>query len=117
MHRQEYTWGASDKHGATNERVKGRIDFAADYGFDGVLVEGWNVGWDGDWWSNGGVDFSFTETYPDFDMPMLSTYAAERGVRIIGHHETSGNVALYNATLDEALDYYTKYDVNLIKTG
>ena len=117
MHRQEYTWGSGDKHGATNERVKARIDFAADYGFDGVLVEGWNVGWDGNWIDNEGVDFSFTETYADFDMPMLSAYGAERGVKIIGHHETSGNVALYEDKLEDALDYYAGHGVEQIKTG
>ena len=117
MHRKEFTWGSGPNHGATNERVKARIDFAADYGFDGVLVEGWNVGWDGDWIDNEGAFFSFTETYPDFDMPMLSRYAAERGVTIIGHHETSGNVAKYSEDLEDALDYYAEHGVEQIKTG
>lgn len=117
MHRKEFTWGSGPTHGATTERVKDRIDFAADYGFDGVLVEGWNVGWDGNWIDNEGVDFSFTETYPDFDMPALSAYAADRGVKLVGHHETSGNVARYEENLEAALDYYAKYGVEQIKTG
>jgi alpha-glucosidase len=117
MHRKEYTWGSGPTHGATNDRVKARIDFAADYGLDGVLVEGWNIGWDGNWIDNEGVDFSFTETYPDFDMPMLAAYGAERGVKIIGHHETSGNVARYEENLEAALDYYASHDVEQIKTG
>ncbi len=80
---------AARKHGATNANVKRYIDFAAKNGFGGVLVEGWNRGWDGDWIANG-KHFSFTESYPDFDLPMLAAYARERGVRLIGHNETAG---------------------------
>ena len=90
MHLNKSTWGSGEKHGANNANVKRYIDFAAKYGFDGVLVEGWNKGWDGDWIANGDK-FSFTESYPDFDLPRLSAYAREpRACRLIGHHETGG---------------------------
>lgn len=116
MHRGEYTWGSGPRHGATNDRVKARIDFAADYGFDGVLVEGWNIGWDGNWIDNGAL-FSFTDSYPDFDMPALSAYARERGVKLIGHHETSGNIENYEAQMEAAYTLYAKHGYEQIKTG
>lgn len=116
MHRGDKTWGSGPKHGATNDMVKARIDFAADYGFDGVLVEGWNEGWDGDWIANGDK-FNFTKSYPDFDMAMLSKYAADRGVKLIGHHETAGNIENYEAQLEAALDLYAQFGYEQIKTG
>lgn len=61
-----------------------------------MLVEGWNIGWDGDWFANGG-DFSFTKPYPDFDLPRVAAYAKKKGVHIIGHHETSANIAHYES--------------------
>ncbi|MDY7097663.1 MAG: glycoside hydrolase family 97 protein [Pseudomonadota bacterium] len=116
MHIRERTWGNDGIHGANNEDVKRYIDFAAEHGFKGVLVEGWNIGWDGDWFNNGEL-FNFTKSYPDFDLPMLSKYAAERGVRIIGHHETSGNVANYEAQMEAAYDLYAANGVREVKTG
>jgi alpha-glucosidase len=92
------------------------MDFAAKYGFDGVLVEGWNIGWDGDWVSNGDL-FSFTEPYPDFDIREISRYGQELGVRLIGHHETSGNVTNYARQMDEAFDLYESAGVRQVKTG
>ncbi|CAN0381686.1 unnamed protein product, partial [Ectocarpus sp. 4 AP-2014] len=76
MHVGRSTWGSGEKHGATTENVKRFMDFASrygEYGFRGVLVEGWNEGWDGDWMKNG-KEFSFTKTYPDFDIEELSRY-------------------------------------------
>jgi alpha-glucosidase len=116
MHIRERTWGNDGIHGANNEDVKRYIDFAAEHGFSGVLVEGWNIGWDGDWFNNGEL-FDFTQSYPDFDLPMLADYAAEKGVRIIGHHETSGNVANYEAQMEAAFDLYAKHGVREVKTG
>ena len=116
MHRGELTWGSGPNHGATNENVKARIDFAHDYGFKGVLVEGWNVGWDGNWIANGDK-FDFTTPYPDFDIAMLSQYAADKGVKLVGHHETAGNIANYEKQLEDALDLYAKYGYEQIKTG
>jgi len=116
MHRGDKTWGSGEKHGATNAAVKARIDFAAKYGFDGVLVEGWNIGWDGNWIDNGDL-FSFTQSYPDFDMAALSAYGAERDVKLIGHHETSGNVENYEAQMGDAYDLYAQHGYEQIKTG
>lgn len=92
------------------------MDFAAEHGFDGVLVEGWNIGWDGDWYNNGDV-FSFTETYDDFDIEKVAEHGRKVGVRLIGHHETSGNITNYENQLDAALDLYQANDVAIIKTG
>jgi alpha-glucosidase len=116
MHIRDRTWGNDGIHGANNVDVIRHIDFAAEHGFSGVLVEGWNTGWDGDWFNNGEV-FSFTDSYPDFDLQMLSRYAAAKGVRIIGHHETSGNVANYEAQMEAAFDLYEKHGVREVKTG
>lgn len=116
MHIRDRTWGNDGIHGANNADVIRHIDFAAEHGFAGVLVEGWNIGWDGDWFNNGAV-FSFTETYPDFDLPMLARYAAAKGVRIIGHHETSGNIANYEAQMEAAFDLYEQHGIREVKTG
>lgn len=116
MHINECTWGSGDKHGATDTRTKQYIDFAAKHGFDGVLVEGWNTGWDGDWFHNGDV-FSFTESYPDFDIEALAAYAKNKGVYLIGHHETSGNVTNYENQIEAAYALYERLGVPAIKTG
>ncbi|WP_427452708.1 glycoside hydrolase family 97 protein [Litorimonas sp. WD9-15] len=119
QHIREGTWGntpAPNRHAATTEATKAKIDFAAKYGFNGVLVEGWNTGWDGDWFNNGDV-FSFTETYDDYDMPALAQYARDKGTRLIGHHETSGNITNYENQLADALDLMESSGVRAIKTG
>lgn len=116
MHLAVETWGSGPKHGATTENTKRYIDFASKYGFDGVLVEGWNQGWDGDWFSNGDV-FSFTKPYPDYDLEKLGRYARERGVRIIGHHETSGSVTNYERQMAASFALLAKNGVAQVKTG
>ncbi len=116
MHIGVYTWGSGPIHGATTENTKRYIDFAAEHGFTGVLVEGWNIGWDGDWFHNGDL-FSFTESYPDYDFAELAAYALERGVRLIGHHETSGNITNYENQLEAGLDLMAEHGVRVIKTG
>lgn len=116
MHINKSTWGSGEKHGATTENTKIFMDFASEYGFDGVLVEGWNIGWDGDWFFNGDV-FSFTENYQDFDIKEVARYGKEKGVSLIGHHETSGNVTNYRNQMQEALDLYESLGVEQIKTG
>jgi alpha-glucosidase len=116
MHIRGRTWGSGPIHGATTEETMRHMDFASRYGFDGVLVEGWNVGWDGDWFFNGDL-FSFTETYPDFDIQAVSEYGKTKGVRLIGHHETSGNVTNYANQMDDAFDLYESMDVRQVKTG
>lgn len=116
MHLDVSTWGSGKKHGANTANTRRYIDFAAKHGFDGVLVEGWNVGWDGNWYENGDV-FSFTKPLPDFDMDGLAAYARERGTRIIGHHETSGGVDNYVTQLEEAYSYMHKRDIRAVKIG
>ena len=116
MHINECTWGSGETHGATTERTKAYIDFAAEHGFDGVLVEGWNFGWDGDWFSNGEI-FSFTKAYSDFDIEALATYAKERGVYLIGHHETSGAITNYEEQMADAYALYESLGIPAIKTG
>jgi alpha-glucosidase len=116
MHLNRSTWESGPRHGANNTNVKRYIDFAAKNGFGGVLVEGWNKGWEGDWIANG-KHFSFTESYPDFDLPQLSAYARERGVRIIGHHETAGAVTNYENQLEAAMKLYAANGVSVVKTG
>ncbi|GGD50376.1 glycoside hydrolase family 97 protein [Croceicoccus pelagius] len=111
-----WSWAQGDKHGATTERTKQYIDFAAKHGFRGVLVEGWDYGWDGTWFGNG-RDFSFTKAYPDFDIEALSAYAKKKGVHLIGHHETGGNIANYEAQLADAMALYGRLDIDVVKTG
>ena len=116
MHIRDRTWGRDGVHGATTEETRRFIEFAAEYGFDGILVEGWNLGWDGNWYENGDV-FSFTEAYPDFDIEALADYARQKGVRLIGHHETSGNISNYENQLEDAFDLYERLGYRAVKTG
>jgi alpha-glucosidase len=116
MHIRKRTWGSGPIHGATTEETKRYMDFAAKYGFDGVLVEGWNIGWDGDWFHNGDL-FRFAEPYPDFDIEAVADYGRSKGVRLIGHHETSGNVTNYANQMDAAFDLYESLGVRQVKTG
>ncbi|MYF69666.1 MAG: glycoside hydrolase family 97 protein [Proteobacteria bacterium] len=116
MHINERTWGRDGVHGATTEETMRYMDFAAENGFVGVLVEGWNVGWDGDWQAAGDL-FSFTESYPDFDIEAVTRYGHERGVELIGHHETSGNITNYERQLGAAFDLYEELGVTRVKTG
>ncbi|WP_425999804.1 glycoside hydrolase family 97 protein [Caulobacter sp. DWR1-3-2b1] len=116
MHLQTSTWGSGPKHGANTANVKRHMDFAAKNGFDGVLVEGWNEGWDGDWIANGDK-FSFTKAYPDFDIKAIADYGKTKGVKLIGHHETGGGVPNYAAQLEDAMKLYESIGVSAIKTG
>ena len=105
------------KHGATNERVMRYIDFAAANGFDGVLVEGWNVGWE-DWIGNWKEEvFDFVTPYPDFDVVKLREYAKSKGVKIIMHHETSASVTNYERRLDRAFQFMKDNNYSSVKTG
>ncbi|MEF3080828.1 glycoside hydrolase family 97 protein [Luteimonas sp. SMYT11W] len=116
MHLDRKTWASGPKHGATTAHAIRHIDFAAANGFGGVLVEGWNVGWDGDWFGNGET-FSFTRPYPDFDIQAVTRHARDKGVTLIGHHETSGHAAHYEAQLDDAMALYGRLGVQAVKTG
>jgi alpha-glucosidase len=116
MHLDQETWSSGPRHGATTANAKKYIDFAAANGFRGVLIEGWNKGWDGDWFANG-ADFDFTHAYPDFDLEAVATYAKSKGVHLIGHHETGGNIAVYEPQLGAALDLYQRLGIDGVKTG
>jgi alpha-glucosidase len=116
MHIGTMTWASGPKHGATTENTRRYIDFAAANGFGGVLVEGWNVGWDGDWIKNRNA-FSFTRSYPDYDLPALAAYAREKDVRIIVHNETSGGIRNYERQLDSAFALYQSLGLDAIKSG
>ncbi len=105
------------KHGATNERAKAYIDFAADNGFNAVLIEGWNVGWE-DWIGNWKENvFDFVTSYPDFDVNAIHEYAASKNVKIMMHHETSGSATNYERRLDRAFQFMKDNGYNSVKTG
>ena len=104
-------------HAANNENVKFHIDFAALHGFDAVLVEGWNIGWE-DWFGNSKeYVFDFKTPYPDFDIKLLNDYAHEKGVELVMHHETSSSVRNYERHLDEAYSFMNNYGYNAVKSG
>ena len=105
------------KHGASNENVKRYIDFAAANGFDQLLIEGWNEGWE-DWFGNSkDYVFDFVTPYPDFDIKMLNDYAHSKGMRLMMHHETSSSVRNYERHLEAAYQLMDKYGYNSVKTG
>jgi len=116
MHLNVNTWSSGPKHGATTVNAKKMIDFAAANGFGGVLVEGWNTGWDGDWIKNREA-FSFTQAYPDYDLAEVVRYAKSKGVRLIVHNETSGGIQNYERQMDSAFTLYQSLGVDAIKTG
>jgi len=104
-------------HGATTERTKRYIDFAAEHGFDAVLVEGWNVGWE-DWFGNWKEEvFDFVTPYPDFDVAEIQRYAKSKGVKMIMHHETSASVTNYERRIDTAFRFMKQYGYDAVKTG
>jgi hypothetical protein len=135
MHVNKATWSYSDvnnvkldgtdwsrlkpsgRHGANTANVKRYIDFAAKNGIEGVLVEGWNVGWE-DWFGNWKEDvFDFVTPYPDFAVTELQEYAALRSVKLIMHHETSGSASNYERRLDEAFRFMKAHGYDAVKTG
>jgi alpha-glucosidase len=116
MHLEQATWHGGARHGANTANVKRYIDFAARNGFGGVLVEGWNKGWDSNW-AGGGAAFSFTEPYPDFDLPGLASYAAAKGVKLIGHHETGGNIKAYEQQMEAGYALYARHGIDSVKSG
>lgn len=135
MHIGKYTWNYADgvsvkldeadwtklkpngRHGATTENTKRYIDFAAKHGFDGVLVEGWNVGWE-DWFGQWKEEvFDFVTPYPDFNVTELEKYAASKKVKLIMHHETSSSVTNYERRMDEAYRFMKAHGYDAVKTG
>ena len=105
------------QHPANTENVKRYIDFAAEHGFDQVLVEGWNIGWE-DWFGHSkDYVFDFVTPYPDFDIDYLNDYAHSKGVRLMMHHETSGATRNYERHMEKAYDLMDKYGYNAVKSG
>ncbi|MDX1671204.1 MAG: glycoside hydrolase family 97 protein [Balneolaceae bacterium] len=110
------TISGSLNHGANTENAKEYIDFNAKAGIKGLLIEGWNTGWE--YWGTDSLGFfDFTTPYPDFDLEEVTSYAEENGVEIIGHHETSGQAAHYETRLDAAFQLYSDHGINYVKTG
>jgi alpha-glucosidase len=116
MIKGEWSWARGPKHGATNENVKRYIDFAAANKIPHLLVEGWNVGWDGDWFGNG-YDMDFAKPTEDFDADMLVAYAKKKGVRLMGHHETGGAATHYEKQFEKAFKFAADRNYMVVKTG
>jgi hypothetical protein len=118
MHVGKATWEkSSGKHGANTANVKTYIDFASKHGFDGVLVEGWNEGWE-DWFGNWKENvFDFVTPYSDYSIDSLTVYAKQKGVRLIMHHETSGSATNYERHFDKAYQFMVDHNINTVKTG
>ena len=107
----------SGRHSANNENVRRYIDFAAQHGFGGVLVEGWNIGWE-DWFGNSKeYVFDFQTPYPDFDIKALNEYAHSKGVKLIMHHETSSSIMNYEKHMDQAYQLMKDYGYDVVKSG
>ena len=104
-------------HAANNDKVRRYIDFAAKHGFDQVLVEGWNIGWE-DWFGHSkDYVFDFLTPYPDFDIKALNEYAHSKGVKLMMHHETSASIRNYERHMEEAYQLMNKYGYNAVKSG
>ena len=116
MHLDQESWATGPRHAATTAKTRSVIDFAAEHGFRGVLVEGWNPGWDHNWVGNG-YPFDFTRPTADFDIAALAAYGARKGVRLVGHHETGCAIEHYEDQLGAALDLYAQLGVDAFKTG
>ena len=105
------------QHGANNANVKRYIDFAADNGFDQLLIEGWNIGWE-DWFGKEkDFVFDFVTPYPDFDIKALNDYAHSKGIKLMMHHETSGSIPNYEAHMDTAYSLMNRFGYDAVKSG
>lgn len=116
MYVGEWTWAPGERHGATTIHAKEYIDAAVRLGVSGLLIEGWNDGWEGDWLENG-INNKFTVSTPDFDLEEVARYAKQNNIEIVGHHETVGFIDNYERQLEEAYNYYAANNVHYIKTG
>lgn len=114
MHLGVESWQNDSRHGATTANAKRYIDFAEKNHIDAVVFEGWNQGWE-NW--GGSQNFDYTCPYEDFDIQEIARYAKEKGVKIIGHHETGGNILNYERQLDEAYKWYADLGIHTVKTG
>ena len=116
MYVGEWTWASGERHGATTAHAKEYIDAAKRLGVDGLLIEGWNNGWDGDWLKNGATS-DFIHPQPDFNLDEVAEYAKNNHIELIGHHETVGFVDNYERQLEAAYQYYAKHHVRYVKPG
>ncbi len=116
LHLGEHTWHLGERHGATTENAKRYIDACRKFGIPVLLIEGWNVGWDGDWYNNGS-SFHFSEAYPDFNLAEVVAYGKQNGVEIMAHHETSGDVNNYEAQMADAYRFLEQNGIRYLKTG
>ena len=117
MHLGVESWVINDRHGATTENAKRYIDFAAKHGFDAVLVEGWNQGWE-DWFGKSkDYVFDFVTPYPDFDVEEIHRYAASKGIEMMMHHETSSSVRNYERHMDKAYQFMVDNGYHSVKSG
>ncbi|MDO4611714.1 MAG: glycoside hydrolase family 97 N-terminal domain-containing protein, partial [Candidatus Saccharibacteria bacterium] len=116
MYVGEWTWAPSDRHGATTAHAREYIDAAVRLKIRGLLIEGWNDGWEGDWLKNG-INNKFTIATNDFNLEEVARYARSKGVEIVGHHETVGFVDNYERQLEAAYNYYAANGIHYIKTG
>lgn len=116
MYVGEWTWASGERHGATTAHAFEYISSARRLGIEGLLLEGWNGGWDGDWLQNGKTT-NFLASQPDCDMAQISSYAKENGIEIVGHHETVGFVDNYESQIENAYRYYSSLGIHYIKPG
>ena len=112
----EWTWAPGERHGATTPHAKEYIDAAKRLGINGVLMEGWNDGWEGDWLQNGSST-NFIKSVSDLNLDEVATYARENGISIVGHNETVGFIDNYESQMEDAYKYYSEIGINYIKTG
>ena len=112
----EWTWAPGERHGATTEHAKEYIDAAKRLGIDGVLMEGWNDGWEGDWLQNG-ASTNFIKSVSDLNLDEVAFYARDNGISIVGHNETVGFIDNYERQMEDAYKYYSSIGINYIKTG
>jgi len=117
IHVRMLTFQQGERHGATTERAKRYIDFAAENGIEEVLVEGWNEGWEFGWWLSYGQNMDFTTPTPDFDLFGMQKYALERGVTLMGYHETCANPDNYLSQIDSAFALYRSLGYRNVKIG
>ena len=114
MHIGTESWGQGPYHGATTKNAKRYIDFAAGHGIPGLLIEGWNTGWES--WGTEDA-FDFTTSYDDFDLVEVARYAKGKGIELVGHHETGGQIENYEKNLTAAFEIYRRLEINAVKTG
>ena len=116
MYVGEWTWAPGERHGATTAHAKEYIDAAVRLGISGLLIEGWNEGWEGDWLENG-INNKFSVATSDFNLEEVASYARRNKIEIVGHHETVGFIDNYERQLEDAYNYYAANGVHYIKTG